>query len=72
MTLSYSKFMLDGAERPSGDEFGVDIRCLVCGHAEESSSGFRLDDAIEWAESHQCAPLRVTSNRVKVDNRYPN
>ena len=53
MTLSYNKFMLDVVHDL------VDLRCTVCGAAGQFE-GLRLDDAIEWAESHQCAPLRVT------------
>jgi hypothetical protein len=48
MTLSFSKFMIT-----------VDIRCTVCGRSEISGC-LRLDDAVEWAEQHECAKLRAT------------
>jgi hypothetical protein len=54
MTLSFSKFMMDGTDMEQ-----VDIRCILCGRAEAHDS-LRLDDAVEWAEQHECAPLRVT------------
>jgi hypothetical protein len=59
MTLSYSKFELyaDDAEQ-------VVLRCLVCGRNEVQGDGIRLDDAIEQADQHECAPLRVTAGRA--------
>lgn len=59
MTLSFSKFLLGVTEGRYGDEPEPDIRCSLCGHAEKV---YRLDDAVEFAEQHECAPLRVTSS----------
>lgn len=50
MTLSFNKFMITTT---------VDIRCTVCGRNEVFDC-LRLDDAVEWAEQHECARLRVT------------
>lgn len=59
MTLSFNKFLL-GVGVPAdryGDEPESDIRCSLCGMSEQVD---RLDDAVEFAERHKCAPLRVT------------
>jgi hypothetical protein len=50
MTLSYSKFLIDS---PVMSEGGVAVRCKVCGTSDLWDE-VRLDDAIEWAESHEC------------------
>lgn len=55
MTLSYNKFII----APGPISESVDIRCLLCGRSHDDDC-LRLDDAIEWAESHECAGLRVT------------
>lgn len=61
MTLSFNKFLL-GAVPTDPDT--ADIRCSLCGCSE---TVWRLEEAVQFADQHECAPLRVT-----IDGRYPN
>lgn len=53
MTLGYDKFLVT----PGGLKVG--IRCTACGRAEHGFSYLRLDDAVYWAERHECDPQAV-------------
>jgi hypothetical protein len=54
MNLSYNKFMLEGTDMET-----VDLRCTVCGRSTKEDV-IRLDEALEWADKHKCARMRVT------------